>query len=367
MAEPAFVPGLELGRLFYEQAVRPVLREHFGGIEHAAALIGHGSEVIGCDDEVSTDHHWGPRVMLFLREADHAQHAEAVGRMLGEKLPRTFMGYSTHFGEPDALGVQLRAEAGDGPIRHRVEALTVRGFFADSLGIDTTDELSHADWLAMPQQELLMLTAGCVYHDGPGELTSAREKLAWFPRDVWLSHLACRWRKVEEAVAFVGRCAQRGDELGSWLVAARIVRQVMYLCFLMEKCYAPYAKWFGVGFGRLACGPELGPMLRRVLEAGDYPAREAALCAVYERIGAMHNELGITEPVPVDVSDYHQRPFKALKAEPFVKACEGAIKDATIRAMGTGAGPIDALVDDPALMGVAWWRKIRSVYEGEHG
>jgi hypothetical protein len=33
---------------------------------HAAALLDSGSEVLGFDDAMSTDHHWGPRVLLLL-------------------------------------------------------------------------------------------------------------------------------------------------------------------------------------------------------------------------------------------------------------------------------------------------------------
>jgi hypothetical protein len=57
-----FVPGLKLAELFYKEAVRPVLLKHFPRLRYSAALIGHGSEVLGFDTERSTDHHWGPRV-----------------------------------------------------------------------------------------------------------------------------------------------------------------------------------------------------------------------------------------------------------------------------------------------------------------
>jgi len=35
-------------------------------LSDAAGIIGSGSEVLGFDDEMSSDHHWGPRTMLFL-------------------------------------------------------------------------------------------------------------------------------------------------------------------------------------------------------------------------------------------------------------------------------------------------------------
>jgi hypothetical protein len=39
-----------------------------------------------------------------------------------------------------------------------------------------------------------------------------------------------------------------GDELGSALIGSRLVRDIMNLCFLLEKQYAPYPKWFGTAF-----------------------------------------------------------------------------------------------------------------------
>src|SRR5205807_1350078 len=66
-AESEFLPGLELCRALYEEAVRPVLDKHFPGLAHSAARIGHGSEVLGFDTVRSTDHDWGPTVQLFVR------------------------------------------------------------------------------------------------------------------------------------------------------------------------------------------------------------------------------------------------------------------------------------------------------------
>ncbi len=67
---PEFIPGLELCEAFYQEAVLPVLSKHFGDLSYAAALIGSGSEVLGFDTEMSSDHHWGPRLMVFLKADD---------------------------------------------------------------------------------------------------------------------------------------------------------------------------------------------------------------------------------------------------------------------------------------------------------
>ncbi len=122
--------------------------------------------------------------------------------------------------------------------------------------------LRPADWLTVPEQTLLELTAGAVYHNGPGELAALRDRLAYYPRDIWLYLMAAQWRRIAQQEAFVGRAGDAGDDLGSRLLAAAIVHDLMRLCFFIERRYAPYGKWFGTAFARLACGVALGPCSR---------------------------------------------------------------------------------------------------------
>ena len=108
-----FIAGLRLSAEFFQEAVAPILATNFRGVPYSAALIGSGSEVLGFDTEMSSDHHWGPRVMLFLREADHARYHTALHRSLSDQLPRTFHGYPTNFTppNPEDSGTQLNAKA----------------------------------------------------------------------------------------------------------------------------------------------------------------------------------------------------------------------------------------------------------------
>src|SRR3954454_23305604 len=91
----AFLPGQELSRLFYEEAVRPILDRHMPGLRHSAALLGWGSDVLGYDTERSTDHGWGPRLVLFL---DDEAAVEAVQRSVSARLPGEFRGWPVQFG-----------------------------------------------------------------------------------------------------------------------------------------------------------------------------------------------------------------------------------------------------------------------------
>lgn len=65
----------------------------------------------------------------------------------------------------------------NGPINQRVLCLTLREFVQARLAYDLDHPLEVADWLSIPSQKLLEMTAGAVYHDGIGTLTELRTRL----------------------------------------------------------------------------------------------------------------------------------------------------------------------------------------------
>jgi len=105
-----FIPGLQLSEQFHKEVVRPLLKSEFLNLEYSAGLIGSGSEVLGFGTLQSTDHCWGPRLLLFLHGADHRKSGKRISSVLSEKLPHTFRGYSTNFSNPDEEGNQLLEE-----------------------------------------------------------------------------------------------------------------------------------------------------------------------------------------------------------------------------------------------------------------
>ncbi|HEX6606636.1 MAG TPA: DUF4037 domain-containing protein [Chloroflexia bacterium] len=361
---PDFIGGLELSRLFYIEVVRPLLAAAFPDLIYSAALIGAGSEILGYDTPRSTDHEWGPRLLLFLREADYATTGPCITEALRRQLPPTFHGYSTHFGPPDAEGIQVATAYSDGPVEHKITVHTIRGFFMRQLGLDPSDALQPADWLTLSEQRLLEVTAGAVYHDGLGELESIRARLAYYPRDLWLFLMASQWRRIAQQEAFVGRTGDVGDGLGSRLIAGSIVRNLMRLCFLLERRYTPYSKWFGTAFARLACAPILGPILEQILTASTWQAREAALSQAYGFVAGMHNALGVTPLLDPQVSSYYSRPYLVLHADRFVQALEDAVTDPAVRKLAAPFGAVDQCTDSTDILSdPVVYRKLRLLYE----
>ncbi len=366
---PDFIPGLKLDELFYREAVKPVLEDEFPDLSYSAALIGSGSEVLGFDTEMSSDHHWGPRVMLFLGDDDCERYKDSIHDTMRHKLPHAVHGYPTNFSAPDPNdgGVQLLQATDSGLVNHRVELFTLRGFFKDYIGYDVDSEIGAADWLTFPEQMLRTITEGKVYHDGIG-LQVVRDKFTYYPHDVWLYLLASGWARIGQEEHLMPRAGQVGDEIGSMLIGARLVRDLMRLCFLMEKVYAPYPKWFGTAFTRLKCAGELSPLLRRVLLAESWQEREKHLSAAYEYAANMHNALKITEPLPAQASSFHERPFMVIHGEVFAEALQAKISDPEVKRIASGRliGSVDQFSDSTdVLSDRRVFRKLRELHEPE--
>jgi hypothetical protein len=363
----AFIPGLKLAEQFYWEIVRPILDKSFPGLVHAAGLIDGGSEVLGFDDETSVDHGWGPRLTLFLSDSDHRRYAKQIQGVLANQLPHEFKGYPTNFStpDPDDNGTQLLQPVTQGPVNHRVSVLTIGCFFADHLGFDIRQSLEPADWLTFSEQRLCTITRGAVFHDGL-DLNALRSRFTWYPQDVWLYLLAAGWTRIGQEEHLMGRAGTVGDEVGSALIAARLVRDIMRLCFLMEKAYAPYPKWFGTAFKQLACAGTLWPVLQGVLRSETWQERESRLVPAYEYIAARHNALKVTEPVPGKVTFFFGRPLRVIAQNGFAQALVKEIQDPAVKRIAQRPliGSLDLFSDNVDLVSDPSWRgKLRKLYE----
>lgn len=341
------MPGLQLCSAFYADAVRPLLEEAYPGLRYAAGRLGQGSEVLGFDTGRSVDHDWGPRLELFLAADDVAQYGEQISTMLAERLPKQFRGWPTHFEPPDAR-VRVMTPT-DGPVAHRVTLTDIGAWCDQQLGFDPRQGVTVLDWLATPGQRLAEVTGGAVFHDGIGELTAVRDRLRWYPRDVWRYVLACQWMRIAEEEAFVGRTAEAGDERGSRVVAARLVREVMRLCLLLARRFPPYSKWLGTGFAALPGVAGTAASLDEALHADTGAARQAALCAAYEAAGEWQNRLGIASRVDATRRLFFDRPYQVIEAGRFADALLAGIDDPEVAALPP-VGAVDQYADSTAAL-----------------
>lgn len=307
MSEKPFIPGRELSARFYAEAVAPVLSGEFPSVAHSAALVGPGSDVLGFDTPMSMDHDWGPRVQLFV-EADVLESCgTALRKVLDERLPRTFAGHPVFLSRrKNGSAVPVHGE------HHLVEVTTLGRFLFETLGFEIDRDPSPAEWLVCPSQRLRSVAEATIHFDGLG-IASAFSRFAWYPHDVWLYLLASAWTRIGQEEHVSGRAGYVGDELGARLIASRLVRDVMRICFLLERQFAPYPKWFGTAFRRLDASKELTPVLELVLDAKTWVERDKQLALAYAIIGDLQNRAGICETRPSRPGPFYDRPFQVIE------------------------------------------------------
>jgi len=332
-----FLPGLALSRALYTEAIAPLLRAEHPGLPYAAALVGPGSEVLGLDTERSTDHGWGARLQLFV--AGPRKRAQ-IRDLLEARLPARVRGWPVRFAPLDVAPQSRRPDADDPDGRHRVDVVGLTDWFDEHLGFDPGRGVSTGDWLATPTQSLAGVVGGGVFHDGPGDLARSRRALAWYPDDVWRYVLACQWQRVSQEEAFVGRCAEVGDDLGARVVAARVVRDLMRLSLLLSRRYPPYAKWLGSAFARLPEAAELTPLLTRALAADS-----AALANASALVAEHQNRTGLAAPLDTRPRPFHARPWPVLDAARFTRALLARVTDPAL-AGRPPVGAVDQFVDN---------------------
>jgi len=344
------ISGLKLSELFYEEIVKALIDQFFPELRYATALIGPGSEVLGYDDNISRDHHWGPRLLLFLNEEDYQRYTQKLDLVFQENLPVEFLGYSTNWSEPDPEDnmTQMLVPTSKGLINHRIEIHTVQSYLKKNLGIYSLN-LTEKDWLMLPEQKLLEFTSGKVFYDGLGDLTEARKVLQYYPENVWKFKLMSLWKHIDQEIAFVGRTGIVGDDLGSRIEASRLIRYIIMIAFVVNKQYIPYAKWLGLEFKKLPISKHLEPLLQKILEEKEWKKREEYLCETYLILLEEQNRLKITPPLDLYPQSYHKRPQIVIDTQLIVNELK-KIVTAPLNTIKYPIGTVNEFIDSTDIL-----------------
>jgi Domain of unknown function (DUF4037) len=327
------VSGVALSRVYYHELVGPAIGARWPGLPHAAGRLGSGSDILKFDDAVSRDHDFGLRLNLLVPRDVAGQ----VDAHLDTVLPDRFAGYPTRF-----------AVTWDQQVRHRVQVEDVGTFVASRTGITACDSLSVADWLVLTGQAVLEVTAGPVFVDTAGELTAVRGRLDWYPDDLWAYVVATDWARIAQELPFVGRAAERGDDLGSRVIASRLADVAMHLAHLLERRWPPYAKWTGTSLSRLPFARPAAESLSRALEAGDWQTREGGLVDAMRTLHERQRQVGLpTVDDPVEL--FWGRRYRGIRAD-VVTRLEDSITDRVVRALPRGVGSAEQWSHNVAVL-----------------
>ncbi|HET9499796.1 MAG TPA: DUF4037 domain-containing protein [Marmoricola sp.] len=321
--------GVALSRRYFEDLVAPLLMQQAPEVRYAAARVGQGSEVLGFDDAMSRDHDWGLRLQLFVPEADQAQVLAA----LDQHLPTDFRGHPVRFGfSTDPIE------------RLRIDVASVSAFAEQQLGFDPRSGPSPVDWLSMTGQAVLEIVSGAVFGDQTGELTGLREALRWYPDDIWTYVVACDWQRLDQELPLMGRAGDRGDEIGSRVIAARLVDVAVHLGFMLCRAWPPYSKWRGASFRHLTGCAAIAADLERALDARDWRDRQAALGHALTKLARLQRKNNL--PVPQSaIEPFWDRPYVHLNRR-LVPGLLETLNSSEVRALPIGVGSVEQQTDN---------------------
>ncbi|MBA3035176.1 MAG: DUF4037 domain-containing protein [Desulfobacterium sp.] len=244
--------GLELSRRYYDQIYRPAIEKSFGDRTDRMAfgLVGEGSECYGFDDEISQDHDFGPRVIIWLTTGDFGDFGAELQAAVS-KLPKQFLGY-------DGVNTSQYGEGREG-------VFTIPEFYARFIGMDHPPDTIR-EWRLLPEVNLSIATNGEVFSDPLGEFTKFRSALlAGYPEDQRLKMMAARCMKMAQSGQYnYPRSIKRNEFVAAQMAAAEFTDAASSLIYLINNKYKPFYKWMHRG---LLVMPVLGEESYNLLAA----------------------------------------------------------------------------------------------------
>jgi hypothetical protein len=230
---------IEVSRGFFTEVVRPILERAFPEetAQGALGLFGLGSEAYGMDDELSRDHHWGVRIDGLMPDTVAPARRESMLQTVQANLPATYRGYSLREGHLAGAGLTLDS---------------LQAFLRRSIGLDHTPQ-THTEWLQIPEEDILHVINGEVWHDPSGRFTAIRQAFErYYPDEVHRRRLAhwCRYLSGMGTYA-LKRALLRGNEFYAATAFGKAIRWGVQIAFLLDRRYFPYDKWLIVYLQRL--------------------------------------------------------------------------------------------------------------------
>lgn len=249
--------GLELSKAYYLTYGKPMLEEKFPDVldRIAVGLAGEGSECLGFDDGVSTDHDFEPGFCLWLTKEDEARFGFALERAYAA-LPKEFGTF------------RRQRVAPAGGKRHGV--MTVEDFYARHLGCPGLPQ-GEKEWLYLPSYALLNASNGEVFADPLGAFSKIRQALqSGYPADVRRKKMAAHLAMMAQSGQYnYERCLAHGEEGAAQLAVFHFVQSALSFLFLLNRAYEPFYKWVYRALSSLPLLGDLAPALAALSEMGN--------------------------------------------------------------------------------------------------
>lgn len=318
--------GLDLSERYFFDCGLPLLQRHFPHLvgSVAAGLIASGSEVAGFDDEISRDHNWGPRFLLFMSAEDLQRHGPAVQALLDQELPREYLDASVR-----RVGTSFHTSPA--PVTTPEDSCRFNTGFAAAPADDM-------QWLAIPEHRLFEFTAGRIFYEPVPLITPLRKAFAYFPDNVRRKRFSFLWHQASHC-ANIARTASRGNRVSSHSFLCWGLECCMRLGFLLNRRYAPFRKWLYHAFEDL---PDLPAGICRQMNdsllSSDLRRMCDGLLGCLDALGTMTNESGLipSQALRIERADL----FLPFNFGGFASAFQQTLAS-PLKEMPLEAGPVD--------------------------
>ncbi|MDP6356648.1 MAG: DUF4037 domain-containing protein [Planctomycetota bacterium] len=279
---------IAISRRFFESEVLPILETRFPELAEQSALgfFGYGSECLEMDDDFSRDHHFGIRVNMLVPEGTPSARLEEMLETLSSEVPESFEGIGLRSGHVKGAGVSPEPR---------------EAFLTRMLGYPRAPETSQ-EWLNIPEEDIIHVINGEVWHDPSGHFTQVREVLqGYYPDPVWKRRIA-HWCRYFSGMGLymIKRATLRENWVYAMTSFGRTLKLSMELAFLLNRTYFPYDKWLYPMFRRLPeLADEMDPLIARSVEPDcSWDERFENFCKVSDILDEKMVALGIVPSHP---------------------------------------------------------------------
>lgn len=217
--------GLDLSKKYFNELVYPLIGENFPQLKGRLAygLVGEGSECYGLDDDLSKDHDFYPRLMVWMEDSDYKNYGKPIKNLLA-KESKDF-----DFNEANK--------------NFRTGPLSIGDFYQRYTSFRNFP-INDLDYFKIPETFLSTATNGEVFLDELGGFSKIRSYLkGHYPKDVYLKKLAKALSLMGQAGQYnYPRSIKRRDLSAVFFSKAEFVENTYQALYLLSGNYKPYYK-----------------------------------------------------------------------------------------------------------------------------
>lgn len=282
--------GLEIAEQCFNSWCLPSLQRNFPDIsERVAACVLWGSQAIGNDDIVSTDHEWGPTFELVLTEDDYAKTGISLQAHLNDTGKTDYVGYAM---TPGSRNLREKSARGENILDANVHVSSLPEIMS-TLFKHAYPLQGLSSWKYLDESVLYFCRHGKIFYDPLQYLTKELKPYRNYPEPILKRRIVVELRKFCMFASFnYGRIVKRNDPVTLSICRTNLVNSVMTLVMLLNGDYVPYFKWLHTEFLKQPNVTDVDNDLMLLLKTDDSVAQLAIVRRLEEFIQTRLKDTG---------------------------------------------------------------------------